>query len=190
MRIGTAELAWAGYHKGGAVPLVLRLADIKVGSDSGGALADIPAADLTLPVADLFGGRDPIALNGAGATFPGGNVPVSWHADLWPGRGFTLSHGAVHARIGAGRIGTGVNRVALSDASFTLAVLPDGAVQVSDGVAQLAPQGQSAPRLYFSFRAHRDGLWLGRLNVALDSVQAQDLAAYWPPIAARMRGSG
>ncbi|EKN00203.1 DUF3971 domain-containing protein [Acidocella sp. MX-AZ02] len=184
VRIGTAELAWAGYHKGGAVPLVLRLADIKVGSDSGGALADIPAADLTLPVADLFGGRDPIALNGAGATFPGGNVPVSWHADLWPGRGFTLSHGAVHARIGAGRIGTGVNRVALSDASFTLAVLPDGAVQVSDGVAQLAPQGQSAPRLYFSFRAHRDGLWLGRLNVALDSVQAQDLAAYWPPIAA------
>jgi len=181
VHVAKAELAWAGYHKGGAVPLVLRLADIEVRTDAGGTLADIPSADLSLSVADLFGGRDPVLLNGAGATFPGGNVPVSWYANLWPGPGFTLSHGAVYVTVGAGLIGSGANSVALSGASFVLAVSPGGEVDVSDGVAQLQQRGQSAPRLTFSLHAHREGLWLGRLDATLDAVQAQDLPAFWPP---------
>lgn len=181
VHVAKAELAWAGYLKGGAVPLVLRLADIEVRTDSGGTLADIPAADLSVPAADLFGGREPVLLNGAGATFPGGNVPVSWYANLWPGPGFTLSHGAVYVTIGAGSIGRAGESVALSGASLVLAVSPDGQVEVSDGVAQLAQRGQSAPRLTFGFHAHRDGLWFGRLDARLDKVQAQDLPALWPP---------
>ncbi len=181
VHVAEAELVWAGYRKGGAVPLELHLADIKVRTDSGTALADIPSADLSVPVADLFGGQEPVLLNGAGATFPGGDVPVSWYANLWPGPGFTLSHGAVYVTIGAGSIGSGANSVALSGAAFVLAVLPDGSVKVSDGVAQLAQRGQSAPRLTFSFHAHRDGLWLGSLDARLDKVQAQDLSALWPP---------
>lgn len=180
VHMAKAELAWAGYHKGGAVPLVLRLADIKVRTDSGGTLADIPSADLSMPVVDLFGGREPVLLSGAGATFPGGDVPVSWYANLWPGPGFTLSHGSVYVTIGAGSIGSGENKVALDAASFVLAVLPDGSVNVSDGMAQLQQRGQSAPRLTFSFQAHRDRLWFGRLDASLDKVRAQDLPALWP----------
>ncbi len=181
VHVAKAELAWAGYHKGGAVPLVLRLADIEVRTDAGGTLADIPSADLSLSVADLFGGRDPVLLNGAGATFPGGDVPVSWYANLWPGPGFTLAHGAVYVTVGAGLIGSGANSVALSRAAFVLAASPGGVVDVSDGVAQLQQRGQSAPRLTFSFHAHREGLWLGRLEATLDAVHAQDLPALWPP---------
>ena len=181
VHVAKAELAWAGYHKGGAVPLVLRLAGIAVRTDSDSTLADIPSAVLSLPVADLFGGRDPVLLNGAGATFPGGDVPVSWYANLWPGPGFTLSHGAVYVTIGAGNIGSGENSVALSAASFVLTVSPDGAVDVSNGMAQLAQRGQSAPRLSFSFHAHRAGLWLGQLDARVDAVQAHDLPLLWPP---------
>ncbi len=181
VHMAQAELVWAGYHKGGAVPLQLHLAGISVRTDSGGTLADIPSADLSMPVADLFGGREPVLLNGAGATFPGGNIPVSWYANLWPGAGFTLSHGAVYVTIGAGSIGQGRDQVALSGGAFVLAVRPDGSVDVSDGIAQFAQRGQSAPRLTFSFQAHRDGLWFGRLDARLDKVRAQDLPALWPP---------
>ncbi|MBU6448678.1 MAG: hypothetical protein KGQ26_03540 [Rhodospirillales bacterium] len=181
VHMAKAELAWAGYHKGGAMPLLLRLADIQVVTDSGGTLADIPYADLSLPVADLFGGRQPVLLSGTGATFPGGNVPVSWYANLWPGAAFTLQRGAVYVTVGAGSIGSGENSVALSAAHFVLAVSGAGNVDVTNGMAQLAQRGQSAPRLTFSFHAHRDRLWLGQLNLHADAVQAQDLPALWPP---------
>ncbi|MGE4480717.1 AsmA-like C-terminal domain-containing protein [Acidocella sp.] len=183
VHVAKAELAWAGYHKGGAVPFVLRLGGIKVRTDSGGALADIPTANLVMPAADLFGGRAPVQLTGEGATFPGGNVPVSWSADLWPGAGFTLSSGDMHVSIGKGDVGVNPNSVALEQASFVLRVARGGGVTVSDGMAQLQRRGASAPRLTFSFHAHREGLWLGRLDVTLDEVRAQDLAAFWPPAA-------
>ncbi len=181
VHVAKAELAWAGYRRGGAMPLVLRLAHIEVVTDSGGTLAEIPYADLSLPVADLFGGRDPVLLSGVGATFPDGNVPVAWYANLWPGPGFTLLRGAVYVTVGAGDIGSGENRIALSAAHFVLAVSQSGDVNVTNGLAQLAQRGQSAPRLTFSFHAHRNRLWLGRLNVHVDALQAQDLPAFWPP---------
>ncbi len=181
VHISQAELAWAGYHRGGAVPLVLRLSGIEVLTESGYGLAAIPAATLTAPAADLFGGHVPFTVNGAGATFPEVAAPVSWHADLWPGAGFTVSHGTVYVGLGAGRIGKGENSVALDNASFTLSVAPDGEVTVNGGVAQLHPSGQSAPRLTFSLRAARHGLWLGQLQARLDAVAAPDLTAYWPP---------
>ncbi|SHE53508.1 YhdP family protein [Acidocella aminolytica] len=181
VHVAKAELAWAGYHEGGAVPFVLRLADIAVQTDSGGVLAHIPSADLSLPTADLFGGREPILMRGAGATFPAGDVPVSWYADLWPGPGFSFARGAVYVTVGAGYIGHGAYHVTLRDGSFVLRTARGGGVNVTDGMAQFAQQGRSSPRLTFSFHAHRDKLWHGSLDARLDKVQAQDLAALWPP---------
>ena len=180
VNVANAELAWAGYHKGGAVPLVLRLANINVTTASGGALVQIPAANLTLPVADLFGGRRPVLLNGMGATFPGGDVPVSWYANLWPGPGFTFLHGVVYVTVGTGRIGLGKNSVALSAAHFVLSVLQNGDIDVTNGMAQFSQHGQSLPHLAFGFHAHLERQWLGRLDVRLDTVHAQDLPAFWP----------
>ena len=181
VHMAKAQLAWAGYHRGGAMPLILRLAHIEVVTDSGGTLAEVPYADLSLPVADIFGGRDPVLLSGNGATFPGGDVPVSWYANIWPGAGFTLQHGAVYVTVGAGDIGRGKNSVALDAAHFVLAVSKNGDVDVTNGMAQLAQRGQSAPHLTFSFHAHRNRLWLGQLSLHADAVQAQDLPALWPP---------
>ncbi|MDE2238400.1 MAG: hypothetical protein KGJ73_00545, partial [Rhodospirillales bacterium] len=181
VHVAKAELAWAGYHRGGAMPLVLRLGNIKMQTASGGTLADIPYADLSLPVADLFGGRQPVLLSGTGATFPGGDVPVSWYANLWPGAGFTLQHGAVYVAIGAGSIGRGKDTVALSAAHFDLSVASNGSVNVTNGMAQFAQRGRSAPLLTFSFQAHRDRLWLGRLSIRVDMVHAADLPDFWPP---------
>lgn len=175
-----AELAWAGYHKGGAVPLVLRLTGLEVRTQAGHVVASVPLAILSLPMADIFGGRKPFLLTGEGATFPESNVPVSWYANLWPGAGFTLSHGTVFVNIGAGHIGTGDDRIALQQAAFELAVLPDGSVQVLDGSALLARQGQSAPQLTFSFRGRYEHEWRGVLHVAINKVEVQDLAAIWP----------
>lgn len=175
-----AELAWAGYHNGGAVPLVLRLTGLEVRTKAGHVVASVPLAILSLPMADLFGGRKPFLLTGQAATFPDANVPVSWYANLWPGSGFTLSHGTVFVNIGAGHIGAGSDRIALQQAAFELAVLPDGSVQVLNGSALLARHGQSAPRLTFAFHGRDEHGWRGVLNVAIDKVAAQDLAATWP----------
>lgn len=180
VHVSRAELAWAGYHNGGAVPFVLRLSDIAVRTDSGGVLADIPAATITLPTVDLFGGREPVLVTGSGATIPAGDVPISWYAKIWPGSGFTLSHGAVYVSVGKGMIGTETAKIGLASAEFVLAVSPDGQVNVTNGNAQLQQVGQSAPRLSFSMQAHRKGLWLGQLAATMDAVQAQDLPALWP----------
>ena len=178
---GQAELAWAGYHKGGVVPLVLQLTDLEVRTKAGHMVAQVPRAVLSLPMADLFGGQKPFLLTGEGATFPNSNVPVSWHANLWPGEDFTLSHGTVYVRVGTGHIGTGSDKINLAHASFDLAVLPDGTVQVHDGLAQLAQTGQSAPHVTFSFQGRYQQHWQGVLDVQMDKVQAQDLAALWAP---------
>lgn len=180
IRVTSAELAWAGYHSGGKVPFVLKLAGIEVRTQSGAVLADVPAAVLSLPTVDLFGGRKPILLDGEGATFPDSNVPVSWYAKLWPGAGFTLARSDVHVGIGAGRIGEGDDAVTLTHAQFVLSVLHDGSVQVSDGQALLALRGHSAPALTFSLQGHYNHRWQGLLNVTVDKVQAQDLASFWP----------
>ena len=180
IRVHTAELAWAGYHSGGNVPFILKLAGIEIRTKSGVELADVPAAALSLPVVDVFGGVKPIALNGEGATFSDSDVPVSWYAQLWPGAGFTLAHSDVHVEIGAGRIGAGDNAVMLSHAAFLLSVLHDGSVQVVDGLAALAGSGNSAPKLTFSFRGMYHHSWQGVLDVTADKVTAQDLPFYWP----------
>lgn len=178
---GQVELAWAGYHKGGAVPLVLQLTDLEVRTKAGHAVVRVPRAVLSLPMADLFGGQKPFLLAGENAIFPESNVPVSWYANLWPGAGFTFSHGTIHVRVGAGHIGNGVDQVNLANASCEFSVLQDGEIQVRHGVAQLAKVGQSAPRLTFSFQGRYQQHWQGVLNVQIDKVQAQDLAALWAP---------
>lgn len=179
-QVGKAELAWAGYHKGGEVPFVLKLADIKVRTQAGNLLAEVPEAVLSLPVEDLFGGRKPFTLDGRGGTLANTDAPVSWYANLWPGQGFTLLHSDVHVLIGAGTIGQGLEVVRLDHAGFTLSVLHDGSVMVSDGQLQLARQGQSTPKLKFSFAGRYNGDWEGLLDVQMDKLQAQDLPAIWP----------
>lgn len=180
VHVDKAELAWAGYHKGGEVPFVLKLAEITVRTESGNVLATMPAASLSLPVVDLFGGRKPIILDGESATLPNADVPVSWYANLWPGQGFTFSHGDVHVFVGAGTIGRGRDAFALNHARFTLSVLQGGAVQITNGQAQLAHQGHSAPNLTFSFAGRYNQNWQGLLTVQADKVQAQDLPPIWP----------
>lgn len=180
VHVGQAELAWAGYSKGGEVPFVLKLANIEVSTQSGAVLATVPEAVLSLPVVDLFGGRKPVTLNGQGATFPYSDVPVSWYAKFWPGTGFTLSHSDVHVEIGAGSIGKGQDAVAVQKAQFVLSVLHDGSVQVKSGQAQLAPKNGSAPQLAFSFIGHYASGWQGILNVQVDKVQAKSVSSFWP----------
>lgn len=180
VRVNSAELAWAGYHSGGNVPFILKLAGIEVRTQSGAVLSEVPAAVLSLPVVDIFGGRKPITLDGKGATFPDSDVPVSWYAKLWPGAGFTLTRSDVHVEIGAGRIGKGDNAVVLHHAGFVLSVLHDGSVQVADGQAQMAQSGDSAPKLTFSFQGQYHHRWQGLLDASVDKVWAQDLPFYWP----------
>lgn len=180
VRIGKAELAWAGYHQGGEVPFVLKLADIQVRTDSGDKLADVPEAVLSLPVVDLFGGRKSITLDGRGATFPESDVPVSWYAKLWPGKGFTFSHSDVHVEIGAGIIGQGRNAIGVQHAKFVLSILHGGLVNVTKGQVQLAQKSGDAPILNFSFQGRYLDNWRGALHVELDKLPAQTLASVWP----------
>ena len=179
VRMDKAELAWSGYHQGGGVPLELRVSGIEVRNAPGTLLVRVPQADLTLPPVDLFGGRDVLRLRAREARLSGTEAPVSIHANIWPGPGYTMARGEFFVTVGPGVLGTQVAHVPISGASFTLRTAP-GAVDVSDGQVALAPLGQSAPAGRFSFSARRGDNWVGSLHATLDAVHAAQLAQYWP----------
>jgi hypothetical protein len=179
VRMQHAELAWAGYHEGGAVPLVLRLKDVSVRSAAGALLVEIPQADAVVPPADLFGGRIAVLLLANAAQISGSEAPVTIRANIWPGPGFTLARGTFFVSIGAGRLGIRGASVPVSSASFTMRTSP-GVIDVTNGTATLAPVGASAPHAGFSFTARRDTGWAASLHATVDAVRAEDLGQYWP----------
>ncbi len=174
-----AELAWAGYAEGGDVPFVLRLRDISVHNAAGGLLASIPQADARVPPIDLFGGHSPILLRARAARFPLAQAPVSAVGRVWPGRNYSFARGEFFFTLGPGVLGQGTGSLSINAAKFTLQVAP-GALDLSDGSMQLIAHGASAPLVHFSASARRQTDWSGTLTARLDTVQARDLAVYWP----------
>lgn len=185
VHVDRAELAWAGYRQGAAVPLVLRLSDIAVHSAAGALLVQIPQADAVVPPQDLFGGRAAILLRASAAQISGSEAAVTIRANIWPGAGYTFARGAFFVSIGPGVLGPPGVGVPVTAASFTLNTSP-GIVDVTDGIATLAPIGGSAPHAAFTFTARRDDTWTGRLNASIDAVRAQELGQYWPAPALTM----
>ncbi|MCB5943312.1 DUF3971 domain-containing protein [Acidocella sp. KAb 2-4] len=183
VRMDGAELTWAGYHQGGGMPFVVRLRGISVRNAVGVEFANIPAADMIVPPADLFGARQPLRVDGTGARFTGTTAPVSLRADIWPGSGYTLARGAFDVSLGPGVLGRpGLSEV-ITGGHFIMQIAP-GAVDVSSGQLTLAPVGASAPHIGFTFTARRQTDWRGTLLLTADAVRAQDLPAYWPADAA------
>jgi hypothetical protein len=177
-----ADLGWAGYHQGGGVPLYLRLGDIDVRNAVGLELVHIPSARLEVLPAALFGARAPVMVSGTDARFPGSAVPVSLLAAIRLGPGFGLKRADLSVTLGTGRLGAGENSLPIQRGGFTLAVTP-GAVTLTDGHLALAHIGNSMPQLGFTGAARRGKVWQGSISATVDAVQAQDLAAYWPPAA-------
>ncbi len=185
VHVDKAELAWSGYHQGGAVPLVLRLSDISVHSAAGALLVDIPQADAVVPPVDLFGGRAAILLRASAARISGSAAAVTIRANIWPGGGYSLARGAFFVSIGPGVLGPPGVGVPITAASFTLNTAP-GMVDIPDGTATLAPIGGSAPHAAFTFTARRDQTWTASLHATVDAVRAEELGQYWPAPALRL----
>jgi Protein of unknown function/AsmA-like C-terminal region len=182
VRMQEADLGWAGYHQGGGVPLYLRLGEIDVRNAEGVELVEIPSARLEVLPAALFGARSPVMVSGTDARFPGSAVPVSLLAAIRIGPGFNLARADVSVTLGAGRLGAGVNSLPIEAGGFTLAVTP-GAVQLTDGHLALAHVGNSTPQIGVTGAAQRGKVWQGSISATVNAVQAQNLAAYWPPAA-------
>ncbi len=185
VQVDKGELAWAGYREGGAVPLVLRLSGISVHSAAGALLLTIPQADAVVPPQDVFGGRAAILLQASAARISGSEAPVTIHANIWPGSGYSFSRGAIFVSIGAGVLGPVDVGVPISAASFTLQTSP-GMADITDGIATLAPIGGSAPHATFTFTARRDTNWAASLHATVDAVRAEELGRYWPEPALRL----
>jgi hypothetical protein len=183
VHVDGAELTWAGYHQGGGEPFVLQLRGISVHNADGVEFANIPEAELVAPLVDLFGAHQPLRVDGTGARFTGTTAPVSVHADVWPGKGYTLARGDFHVTLGPGVLGQPGLSEAITGGHFVMHAAP-GAVDVSGGRLDLTPIGASAPHIGFSATAQAQENWTGSLTVALDSVRAEDLPAYWPAKAA------
>jgi hypothetical protein len=182
-----ADLAWAGYTKGGGVPLYLRLAGITVQNAEGVTLATIPAARLVFEPIALFGHGAPILVRGAGARFAGSDVAVGLQAAMRLSAGFKLSRGDFAVTLGPGRLGAGAASLPIRAGGFRLRITPRTAL-LSDGVLHLAPEGQSAPVIRFSGAGARHNGWTGQVSASADLVAAADLAAYWPaPLLAQTR---
>jgi hypothetical protein len=180
VHVEKAELAWAGYQEGGNVPLVLRVSDIEVHSAAGVLLVAIPRGDLVVPPGDVFGGEFAILMRASAAQISGSDAPVTIRAKIWPGPGFTLSHGTFLVSIGPGMLGKSGAHVPVSSARFTMNTAP-GAVDIEDGVAVLTPIGGSAPVAHFTFTARRTTGWTATLHATVDAVRAEELGRYWPP---------
>jgi len=174
-----AELTWAGYHQGGGEPFVLQLRGISVRNAEGVEFANIPEAKVAAPLVDLFGARQPLRVDGTGARFTGTTAPVSLRADIWPGKGYTLARGDFHVILGPGVLGQPGLSEAITGGGFVLHATP-GAVDVTGGRLDLTPIGASAPHIGFSATARAQENWTGSVTLALDSVRAEDLPAYWP----------
>lgn len=181
VRMDEADLAWAGYHQGGGVPLYLQLGGITVNNAAGDILVTIPRARLQLLPTALFGGnKAPILVSGSNAHFPGSDVPVSLTAQIQLGHHFSLAAADMRITLGPGRIGAGQMSVPITAGAFSLHLTPRAA-SLAGGVLRLAPSGASAPTITLSGRAVLNGAWQASLLVTADRVQAPDLPAYWPP---------
>jgi Protein of unknown function/AsmA-like C-terminal region len=179
VRMQQAELAWAGYRRGGDVPLFLQLGNISIRNAVGEELVDIPSARLVFKPAALLGGQAPVFISGTQARFVGSAVPVSLVAALNLNSGFRFSSAHIAVQIGVGRIGVGQNSVPIVKGGFSLYLTPSFAT-LTNGWLALAPQGHSAPHIGFSATAGLDGQWTGKLHLTADAVQAADLHTYWP----------
>jgi hypothetical protein len=180
IQVQQAELTWAGYHQGGAVPFGLQLGGIVVRSGAGLTLATIPTAHMVFSFASLLNNGTPLQVSSTQARFSGADAPVSMLASIWFGRHLTLSGADIDVTMGAGSLGLAPNAVAVRSGHFHLDVTP-AAVLLSDGRLALAPEGKSAPQIGFSGQAALDGQWQGSLTATVDVLQAQDIGAYWPP---------
>ena len=175
-----AELTWAGYRQGGGVPVYLRLGDIAVRNGVGTSLVSIPTARLELLPSALMGKAAPLLVSAAHARFSGSSVPVSLQAEIWPGADFNFARAKVGVTLGAGRLGVGVNSLPVDAGGFDLRITP-GAADMDGGYLDLSRVGASQPRMSFSGQARLGRLWDISVAVTADAVQAEDLAAYWPP---------
>ncbi len=178
-----AELTWAGYHQGGGVPFAIRLRGISVRNAEGVEFVTIPAADMSGPMADIFGARLPLRVNGLGARFTGTTAPVSVHADIWPGRGYTLARGDFYVTLGPGVLGQPGLSESITSGGFVLHAAP-GAIDITGGKLNLTPVGQSTPHVGFTFSARAQQNWTASLTATADAVRAEDLPVYWPQLAA------
>jgi hypothetical protein len=179
VHMGEAELAWAGYQQGGGEPLYLKLGEISVRNEAGLELAHIPVARLVFLPEALFGAKAPIFVDGTDARFNGSAVPVSMGAAIWLGAGFHLARAEMLVSLGPGRLGSGDTTLPITSGSFDLRLLP-GSASLQAGQLTLAPEGQSAPSITFSGAAALGRQWAGIIRLTADSVQAADLAQYWP----------
>jgi Protein of unknown function/AsmA-like C-terminal region len=180
IEVKEADLAWAGYHEGGGVPLYLRLGDVVVRNEEGVELAAVPAARLAVLPSALFGSGKPILVSGTGARFAGSSVPVSVQAAISLGPEFKLSSADLVVTLGPGRLGVGQDGMPIESGAFMLHVAP-GAVLLTNGHLALAHEGSSAPQIGFSGSANLTNLWQGSVTLTADTVRANDLPAYWPP---------
>lgn len=174
-----AELAWAGFHEGGEVPLYLALGGIDIRNAEGLTLASIPRAHLIFSPDALVGGGLPILVTGEGATFNGSQVPVSLIAALQLDFGFSLARADIAVRLGAGRVGAGGESAPITSGAFRLVITP-AHVTLSDGRFTLATVGASSPHATLAVTADRATAWTFELHITVDSVAAPDLPSYWP----------
>jgi hypothetical protein len=172
--MGEAALAWGGWRQGG-VPFYLQLGDIRITNAAGLELADIPEARLIVAPDVLFGGGGPILVQSQRARFPGASVPVSLSAAIHLDH-MRLARTDLYVTLGAGRLTDGP---ALTKGAFELRVTPQ-MVALTNGVLHLAPHGASTPVVTFTATAASGTDWTGTLNINVDTLQAPDLAAYWP----------
>jgi hypothetical protein len=177
--VGQAALGWAGYKKGGGEPLYLQLGRITVHNPGGVQLAAIPDATLALTPSEIFSRSAAIYVTSTDARFAGANVPVSLLAGIHLGRGFKLAEADLWVTLGPGAMGPPGLAVPLASGKFFLKLTAKNA-SLTDGQFMLTPIGGSAPVLRIAGTAHRDSFWHGTLNLTGNSVQAQDLAHYWP----------
>jgi hypothetical protein len=178
-----AQLAWAGFHEGGDVPLYLALGGIDIRNQSGLTLVSIPAARLVFSPVALLGGGLPILVGGRGATFNGSAVPVSLLAALRLDFGFSLARADIAVTLGAGRLGAGGLSLPISAGSFRLVFSPAHAA-LSDGRLTLATVAGCTPHVTMAATASRGSAWTGQLHIAADGVTAAALPSYWPARAA------
>jgi len=178
IHIGQAALAWGGYKSGGSVPLFLQLGHITASNALGIKLAEIPQATLVFLPSALLGGQAPILVSSTDALLAGDSAPVSLNATFRLAHFFQFSSAQLFFSLGSGTIGTpGIPILGGSaelDITATAATLRNGRIR-------LKPAGHSAPTIGLSGTGLLDGSWHGALTLTADSVQANDLATYWPP---------
>jgi hypothetical protein len=177
IHITQAALAWGGYKSGVSVPLFLQLRDISARNATGIEIAEIPRATLVFLPGALFGSQAPILVSSTDALFSGSSVPVSLNASFRLSAFFQFSAAQLFITLGSGTLGTGGFPIASGTAEVDITPTD---IALTNGRIRLAHIGASAPVIGITGTGHEDGAWHGTLAITADSVQANDLAAYWP----------